>query len=80
MTAKTLSLEVSDRGDVRLPRAYRRRYRVVRGERLRVVDVGGLLLLVPPAARLPGIQKRFVGACRRRRVTMKDLGGPERED
>ncbi len=80
MTTKTLSLAVSDRGDVRLPRAYRRRYRVGRGERLRVVDVGGLLVLLPPNGRLPAIQKRFADACRRRGVTMKDLGGPGRED
>ena len=80
MTTKTLSLAVSNRGDVRLPRAYRRRYRVGRGERLCVVDVGGLLVLLPPTGRLPAIQRRFAGAVRRRGVTMKDLGGPERED
>jgi len=80
MTTKTLSLAVSNRGDVRLPRAYRRRYRVGEGERLRVVDVGGLLVLLPPSGRLPAIQQRFAAAVRRRGVTMKDLGGPDRED
>ena len=73
-------MAVSNQGDVRLPRAYRRRYGVGRGERLRAVDVGGLLVLLPPTGRLPGIQQRFAAAVRRRGVAMKDLGGPERED
>ena len=77
---KTLTVAVSERGDVRLPRAYRSRYRVGRGKRLRVVDVGGLLVLLPPTGRLPDIQRRFARACRTNGVTMKDLGGPERED
>ena len=80
MTTKTLTLAVTKLGDVRLPRAYRRRYHVGQGERLRVVDIGGLLVLLPPMGRLPAIQKRFAAACRRRGVTMKDLGGPERDD
>jgi hypothetical protein len=77
---KTLTVPVSARGDVRLPRAYRRRYGAGRGERLRVLDVAGLLVLLPPASRLSDIQRRFSRAARAAGVSMKDLGGPAHED
>ena len=43
-----VSVKISEKGWVVIPAEYRRRYGLKSGDRVRIVDYGGVLALVPP--------------------------------
>lgn len=43
-----VSVKISQKGWVVIPAEYRRRYGLKSGDRVRIVDYGGVLALVPP--------------------------------
>jgi len=67
--ALTMTIQVRGRGTLTLPATLREKYRLGEGDPLTVVDLDGAVLLSPRLLVVP-----------RRKLSLKDLGGPARED
>ena len=78
MTA-TMTIQVRGRGTLTLPASLREKYRLGEGDPLTVVDLDGAVLLTPRVlvVRLVAEMERLRRA---RKLALKDLGGPARED
>lgn len=68
------------RGKVTLPARLRTKYGLDEGERLTLVDLDGAMLLSPRLLAVPRLVAKLERLRQRRRLSLRDLGGPRRKD
>ena len=78
--ASSVTLQVRGRGTVTLPAAVREKYRLDDGDPLSLVDLDGVLLLTPRVLIVPRLAAEMERLRRVRKLALKALGGPGRED
>jgi bifunctional DNA-binding transcriptional regulator/antitoxin component of YhaV-PrlF toxin-antitoxin module len=78
--AKTMTIQVRGRGTLTLPAALREKYKLDEGDPLTVVDLDGAVLLSPRLLVVPRLAAEMERLRRVRKLSLKDLGGPARED
>ncbi len=76
----TLTIQVRGRGTLTLPSSLREKYRLGEGDPLTVVDLDGAVLLSPRVLLVPRLAAQMERLRRARKLSLKDLGGPARED
>jgi bifunctional DNA-binding transcriptional regulator/antitoxin component of YhaV-PrlF toxin-antitoxin module len=76
----TTTLRVRGRGTLTLPAALREKSRLDEGDPLTVVDLDGAVLLSPRVLVVPRLAAEMERLRRARKLSLKDLGGPARED
>jgi len=76
----TLTIQVRGRGTLTLPASLREKYRLIDEDPLTVVDLDGALLLSPRVLVVPRLATEMEHLRRARKLSLKDLGGPARED
>jgi bifunctional DNA-binding transcriptional regulator/antitoxin component of YhaV-PrlF toxin-antitoxin module len=76
----TLTIQVRGRGTLTLPASLREKYRLSEGDPLTVVDLDGAVLLSPRVLVVPRLAAEMERLRRARKLSLKDLGGPTRED
>jgi bifunctional DNA-binding transcriptional regulator/antitoxin component of YhaV-PrlF toxin-antitoxin module len=76
----TTTIQVRGRGTLTLPASLREKYRLGEGDPLTVVDLDGAVLLSPRVLVVPRLAAEMERLRRARKLTLKDLGGPARED
>ena len=78
MTTKTI--QIRQRGTLTIPRELRDKYGLTEGDPLTIVDLDGAILLTPRVLLVPRLAEELTRLRRARRLSLKDLGGPARED
>jgi bifunctional DNA-binding transcriptional regulator/antitoxin component of YhaV-PrlF toxin-antitoxin module len=78
--ARTVTIQVRGRGTVTLPATLRAKYRLDEGDPLTLVDLDGAVLLSPRFLVVPRLAAEMERLRRARKLSLKDLGGPDRED
>jgi bifunctional DNA-binding transcriptional regulator/antitoxin component of YhaV-PrlF toxin-antitoxin module len=78
--AATMTMQVRGRGTLTLPASLREKYRLGEGDPLTVVDLDGAVLLSPRLLVVPRLAAEMERLRRARRLSLKDLSGPARED
>jgi bifunctional DNA-binding transcriptional regulator/antitoxin component of YhaV-PrlF toxin-antitoxin module len=78
--ARTVTIQVRGRGTVTLPAPLRAKYRLDEGDPLTLVDLDGAVLLTPRFLVVPRLAAEIERLRRARKLSLKDLGGPDRED
>ncbi len=76
----TVTIQVRGRGTLTLPSSLREKYRLGEGDPLTVVDLDGAVLLSPRVLLVPRLAAEMERLRRARKLSLKDLGGPARED
>jgi len=76
----TLTIHVRGRGTLTLPASLREKYRLSERDPLTVVDLDGAVLLSPRVLVVPRLAAEMERLRRARKLSLKDLGGPARED
>jgi bifunctional DNA-binding transcriptional regulator/antitoxin component of YhaV-PrlF toxin-antitoxin module len=78
----TTTIQVRGRGTLTLPAALREKYRLGEGDPLTVVDLDGdgAVLLSPRVLVVPRLAAEMERLRQGRKLSLKDLGGPARED
>ena len=76
----TMTIQVRGRGTLTLPASLREKYRLGEGDPLTVVDLDGAVLLSPRVLVVPRLAAEMERLRRARKLSLKDLGGPARED
>jgi bifunctional DNA-binding transcriptional regulator/antitoxin component of YhaV-PrlF toxin-antitoxin module len=76
----TTTIQIRGRGMLTLPASLREKYRLGDGDRLTVVDLDGAVLLSPRVLVVPRLAAEMERLRRARKLSLKDLGGPARED
>jgi len=77
---RTVTIQVRGRGTLTLPAALRAKYRLDEGDPLTVVDLDGVVLLSPKLLVVPRLAAEMERLRHARKLSLKDLGGPDRED
>jgi bifunctional DNA-binding transcriptional regulator/antitoxin component of YhaV-PrlF toxin-antitoxin module len=80
MATTTMTIQVRGRGTLTLPASLREKYRLGEGDPLTVVDLDGAVLLSPRLLVVPRLAAEMERLRRARKLSLKDLGGPTRED
>ncbi len=75
-----LTVQVRQRGTLTLPAELREKYRLGDGDPLSVVDLDGAILLTPKVLLVPRLAAEMQRLRKARKLSLKDLGGPARED
>ena len=78
--AATMTIQVRGRGTLTLPASLREKYRLGEGDPLTLVDLDGAVLLSPRLLIVPRLAAEMERLRRARKLSLKDLGGPARED
>ncbi|MHC4952555.1 MAG: AbrB/MazE/SpoVT family DNA-binding domain-containing protein [Planctomycetota bacterium] len=78
--AGTTTIQVRQRGNLTLPAALREKYGLGDGDPLTLVDLDGAILLTPKILTVPRLAAELEKLRRKKGLTLKDLGGPGRED
>jgi len=78
--AQTITIHVRGRGPLTLPATLREQYRLGDGDPLTVVDLDGAVLLAPRLLVVPRLAAEMERLRQARKLSLKDLGGPVRED
>jgi bifunctional DNA-binding transcriptional regulator/antitoxin component of YhaV-PrlF toxin-antitoxin module len=78
--SETTTIQLRPRGALTLPPAVRAKYGLADGDAVDVVDLDGVLLLVPRELAVPRLAAEMEKLRRKARVSLKALGGPARED
>ena len=76
----TMTIQLRGRGTLTLPAALREKYHLDEGDPLTVVDLDGAVLLSPRLLVVPRLAAEMERLRRSRKLSLKDLGGPARED
>jgi bifunctional DNA-binding transcriptional regulator/antitoxin component of YhaV-PrlF toxin-antitoxin module len=76
----TTTVQIRGRGTLTLPASLREKYRLGEGDPLTVVDLDGAVLLSPRVLVVPRLAAEMERLRRARKLALKDLGGPARED
>ncbi len=77
---RTVTIQVRRRGTMTLPAVLREKYRLDDGDPLTLVDLDGAMLLSPRVLLVPRLAAEMERLRRARKLSLKDLGGPDRED
>lgn len=77
---RPVTIRVRGRGTVTLPAPLRAKYRLDEGTTLTLVDLDGAILLTPRFLIVPRLAAEIERLRRGRKLSLKDLGGPDRED
>ena len=75
-----VTVQVRQRGTLTLPSELRRKYRLADGDPLSIVDLDGAILLTPKVLIVPRIAAEMERLRKAKKLSLKDLGGPARED
>ncbi len=78
--SQTMTIQIRGRGTLTLPASLREKYRLGEGDPLTVVDLDGAVLLSPRLLVVPRLAAEMERLRRARTLSLKDLGGPARED
>ena len=78
--AATRTIQIRQRGTVTLPASLREKYGLGDGDPLTLVDLDGAMLLTPKVLTVPRIAEELERLRKKKGLTLKDLGGPGRED
>ena len=78
--ARTVTIQVRGRGTVTLPATLRAKYRLDEGDPLTLVDLDGAVLLSPRFLVVPRLAAEMGASPTGPELSLKDLGGPDRED
>ena len=78
--AQAMTIQVRGRGTLTLPAALREKYKLDEGDPLTVVDLDGAVLLSPRLLVVPRLAAEMERLRQVRKLSLKDLGGPARED
>jgi len=78
--AQTMTIQVRGRGILTLPAALHEKYKLDEGDPLTVVDLDGAVLLSPRLLVVPRLAAEMERLRQVRKLSLKDLGGPARED
>jgi len=76
----TMTIQVRGRGTLTLPASLCEKYRLGEGDPLTVVDLDGAVLLTARVLVVPRLVAEMERLRRARKLALKDLGGPARED
>jgi AbrB family looped-hinge helix DNA binding protein len=76
----TATIQIRQRGTVTLPQALREKYGLADGDPLTIVDLDGAILLTPKVLIVPRLASEMERLRKARGLSLKDLGGPARED
>ena len=76
----TKTIQIRQRGTLTIPRELREKYGLAEGDPLTVVDLDGAILLTPKVLLIPRLADEMTRLRRARKLSLKDLGGPARED
>ena len=76
----TMTTQVRGRGTLTLPAALRETYHLGEGDPLTVIDLDGAMLLSPRLLVVPRLAAEMERLRRTGKLSLKDLGGPTRED
>jgi AbrB family looped-hinge helix DNA binding protein len=74
------TIQIRQRGTLTIPREIREKYRLAAGDPLTIIDLDGAILLTPKVLLVPRIAEEMTRLRRSRKLSLKDLGGPARED
>lgn len=77
---RSVTVQVRQRGTLTLPASLRERYGIGEGDPLSVVDLDVALLLSPKLLVVPRLAEQMEKLRKSRKLSLKDLGGPSRED
>ncbi len=77
---RTVTVHVRRQGRLTLPAPLRAKYHLGEGDPLTLVDLDGVVLLSPRALAVPGLAAEMERLRRVRDLSLKDLGGPIRDD
>ncbi|MBI2468011.1 MAG: AbrB/MazE/SpoVT family DNA-binding domain-containing protein [Candidatus Rokubacteria bacterium] len=75
-----MTIQVRGRGTVTLPAPLRAKYRLNDGDPLILLDLDGAILLTPRFLVVPRLAAEMERLRWGRKLSLKDLGGPDRED
>ena len=78
--ARTVTVQVRGRGTLTLPASLWEKYRLDEGDLLTLVDLDGVVFLSPRFLVVPRLAAEMERLRRARKLSLKDLGGPARED
>ncbi len=78
--AQAMTIQVRGRGTLTLPATLREKYRLGDGDPLTVVDLDGVVLLTPRVLVVPRLAAEMERLRQAQKLSLKDLGGPARED
>ena len=76
----TKTIQIRQRGTLTIPLELREKYGLAEGDPLTVVDLDGAILLTPKVLLVPRLADEMTRLRRARKLSLKDLGGPARED
>lgn len=76
----TKTIQIRQRGTLTIPREIRDKYGLAEGDPLTIVDLDGAILLTPKLLVVPRIAEELTKLRRSRRLSLRDLGGPARQD
>ena len=76
----TKTIQFRQRGTLTIPREIRDKYGMAEGDPLTIVDLERAILLTPRVLLVPRIAEELSRLRRSRKLSLKDLGGPARED
>ncbi len=74
------TVQIRQRGTLTLPVELREKYQLADGDPLSIVDLHGAILLTPKVLLVPRIATEMERLRKAKRLSLKDLGGPTRED
>ena len=77
---RAVTIQVRQRGTLTLPSELRERYGLANGDPMTVVDLDGAILLTPKVLLVPRLAAEMERLRTARKLSLKDLGGPARED
>ena len=78
MTTNTILIR--QRGTLTIPKAIREKYGLAEGDPLTIVDLDGAILLTPKLLLVPRLAEELSRLRRSRQLSLKDLGGPARDE
>ena len=76
----TKIIQIRQRGTLTIPRELRDKYGMAEGDPLTVVDLDGAILLAPKVLLVPRLAEELTRLRRSRGLSLKEIGGPARED
>ena len=76
----TQTIQIRQRGTLTIPRSLREKYGLSDGDPITVVDLDGALLLTPQVLVVPRLAAEMERLRKTKRLSLRDLGGPTRED
>jgi len=74
------TIQIRQRGTLTLPAALREKYGLRDGDPMSVVDLDGAILLTPKLLLVPRLAEELERLRKKKGLTLKDLGGPSRQD